>query len=447
MPLTSDERDQVRANRFHLDLLEMVLTRRGNPADVYRGSGFISQSADGMIEYRIYDRVRQSSFKMLALSVGELIPDEEFYDLEAQDLRGRTWRAYRTLPGEDSSTSSEGCVCRGTFWKIVCTETVWEPVPEDRMWMYLPGEFKIPTSGGTRVVRETPDDRSYSFDLNLWKIQKEGFDLLLTKVDGGVEIDASIAEGSFPEHFDMRLEESLWFTLAVPAKWILLEEVKGSERHFTVRAIRDGSTHARLRPPLEPEHGLPAEYLGEMLIRYLQYILPYSKPRYHPISLALYRNLRASAISLNAEALWLPVSIETVVRQCFKHLGRPDQTFLKSLDEAIKYMGDWTGETSLKERIVKFLSGWRGQNPREALNQLVRSGVITQQQLAAWNMMRQRMAHGQEINRPFEELPMLRNLTYMALLRLLFEAIGYSGLYTDRSVRGWPRVEYQVKHC
>ena len=95
--------------------------------------------------------------------------------------------------------------------------------------------------------------------------------------------------------------------------------------------------------------------------------------------------------------------------------------------------------------MVKAISGWRGQNPREALNQLVRKGVISEQQLTAWNKLRHRMAHGLDINNPLEVLPDLCDLTYMALLRLLFEAIGYSGPYTDRTTPGWPTDEYSVK--
>jgi hypothetical protein len=444
MPLSSGERAQVRENRFHLDLLDMVLVRRGHPDDVYRGPGFIRQSAEGKMEYRIYDQVRQPRAEMSGLSVGASIPEDQFYDLEAHDMRDRTWRAERTIPGEDVTIGIDGCICKGTTWQITCEEEAPESSSKDGLWMYLPGEFKLPTSGGTRITREALESRSYSFDLNLWKINNDRFEILLTKVANGLEVEASTAKGSFPEHFDMRLEESLWFALAVPAKWSLLEEVKGGEHRFTIRALRDSQIHPRLRPPLEPGHGQPAIHLGEMLTRYLEHILPYTEYRYHPLSVAIYRNLRASALSLDSEALWIPVSIETVVEQCFQNLGHPEQALLKNLDDAIKHVENWTGEPVVKQRIVNAIKLWRGQNKREALNQLMRKGVITEQQLAAWNRIRHRMAHGQQITDLLEELSGLCDLTYIALLRLLFEVIGYSGPYTDRSADGWPTVEYKV---
>ncbi len=182
-----------------------------------------------------------------------------------------------------------------------------------------------------------------------------------------------------------------------------------------------------------------------MLTRYLEHILPYAKYRYHPLSVAVYRNLRASALSLDSEALWIPVSIETVLEQCFQSLGHPDQAFLNNLDEATKHIEKWTGEPAIKQRIVNAIKQWRRQNKREALNQLVLKGVVTEQQRTAWNRIRHRMAHGQQISDLLEELSGLCDLTYMALLRLLFEVIGYSGPYTDRSAEGWPTVEYSVR--
>jgi hypothetical protein len=172
--------------------------------------------------------------------------------------------------------------------------------------------------------------------------------------------------------------------------------------------------------------------------------LPYSENRYHPVSVALYRNLRASALSLDAEALWLPVSIETVVGQCFPELGRPLKAFINNLEGAIEHVEKWTGEPKLRQRIVNNLNQWRGQNTRGALNQLVEKGVVLESQLAAWNRIRHRMAHGRQISDLLEELSGLCDLTYMALLRLLFETIGYSGPYTDRPTPGWPQVEYSV---
>jgi hypothetical protein len=441
MPLSMDEREQAKENRFYLDLLEMTLTRRGDKSDVYRGPGFIRQTPDGSIEFRLYDRERAPSLVIGSFTAGVVVSDEQYYDLEARDLRGRSWHASLILPHEDSVADANGCICKGTLWQIVCTE---ERSGKEGLWLYLPGDFKLPTTAGTRVITQTPDEESYSFDLNLWAIEDDHFKLLFTKVNDGLELNAALAEGALPEYLDMRLEEALWFTLAVPAKWTLLEELKAGEHNFKIRAPRDSPSHSRIGPPLNPGHGAPAVHLGEMFIRYLNYVLRHPRAVYHPTSVSIYRNLRASALSVDSVTLWLPVSIESLVRREFPELGCQDDDVIAALDAAIEHVARWEGDPALKKRIVKALEGWYGTNPRSALKQLAQKGVITEQQLSAWNAIRHPMAHGQETGQPIEELIRLCDLVQMALLRLLFEVIGYAGPYTDRSAPGWPMAQYTL---
>ena len=65
--------------------------------------------------------------------------------------------------------------------------------------------------------------------------------------------------------------------------------------------------------------------------------------------------------------------------------------------------------------------------------------------MKAWNILRHRIAHGRELVDVLNELPALCDTVYMAFLRMMFEVIGYSGPYTDRSSRGWPQAQYEVK--
>ena len=73
MPLTGGEIEELKDNRFHIDLLEMRLTRRGNVEDVYSGSGFIQQTAEGEVEFRFYDRTRQPTVGFGSLILGSPI--------------------------------------------------------------------------------------------------------------------------------------------------------------------------------------------------------------------------------------------------------------------------------------------------------------------------------------------------------------------------------------
>jgi hypothetical protein len=443
MPLTNGEIDALKETRFHIDLLEMRLTRRGNVEDVYSGSGFIQQDADGELEFRLYDRTRHSTADIGFSVLGSLVEDEQCYDLEARDISNRTWRASHVIVGESSASGVAGCICHGDLRQVTC---VVEDTSEEGLWMYLPGEVKLPTNAITRIVEETPKRMSIRPDFNLWEVKSERFELLMTKVEGGLEVEGLYLGGSLPEQFEWRLEEALWFTLAFPAKWTLLDIRKGGVHSFIIRRLRDKPGNPLLRPPLEPGLGAQANHLGRMFVLYLDYILPDAQPAYyHPSSVTVYQALRASALSLNAEAWQLSVAIESLARRAFPELGQPDANDLTAFDDAVKYVEGWTGNEGVKGRIVQAISTWRGQNPREVLKQLTKKGVITEQQVKAWNVLRHRIAHGRELLDVLDELPALCDSVYMAFLRMMFEVIGYSGPYTDRSSRGWPQAHYEVK--
>lgn len=91
MSLSQKEVDELRAGTFVLEALDLILTRRGDAGDVYRGPGLVRQTPDGQLEYRVYDRERQGQ-ELLGRPFpprGALIPDEEFYDLRLRDQSGR----------------------------------------------------------------------------------------------------------------------------------------------------------------------------------------------------------------------------------------------------------------------------------------------------------------------------------------------------------------------
>lgn len=441
MHLTRDEINQLQAGQYLLDVFDFTLQRRGDPAATYRGPGFVRQTAGGEIEYTVYDKGRELGPPFeLSLPVGKSLDDEMYFDVEARDWRGRTWHGENGLPPARSGVSgAKGVVCHGQLREISC---IGDTSQDDQLWLFFPGEFTIPANAGTHTTEVSPLGEFQRFNPNAWAIKTNEYDIYIINGSGGMEALVIPNDGPLPAMFDTRLEEALWFTLAVPARWSLLEEHRGGAYRFRIRTPRDLGAAPRLKPPLRPEPGHLAEYSADILNRYLTYILPYGKPRYHPISVKVLQLLRGSALSLNAEALGLAIAIESLARREFSSLGCPEKELIGHFDSAIQYIKGWPGDDSVKERIVRFISGWKGTNPRESLKKLVEKGVITEEQREAWNTLRHPIVHGQEIDKLLDRLSVLCDMAYVGWLRMVFEAIGYSGPYTDRSVEGWPTSEY-----
>lgn len=444
MQLTQEEIRQLREGQYLLDVFDFTLKRRGDPADTYCGPGFVRQTSGGKIEYTVYDRGRESYPPFgLSLPVGKLVDDDMYFGVEARDWRGRIWHGENGLRPACSGVSGEkGVVCRGQLHEISCAG---DTSQDDRLWLFFPGEFTIPANAGTHTTEVSPLGESHRFNPNTWIISNDDYDIHIINGNGGMEALVSPNKGSLPAMLNTRLEEALWFTLAVPARWSLLEEHRGGAYKFRIRTPRDLGAAPRLKPPLRPEPGQLAEYSSDMLKRYLTYILAYGKARYHPVSVKVLQLLRGSAFSLNAEALGLVIAIESLARREFSSLGCPEKEIIDHFESAIEHIKGWPGNDSVKDRIVRFISGWKGTNPRESLNKLVEKGVITEGQREAWNTLRHPIVHGQEIDKLLDKLSVLCDLAYVGWLRMVFEVIGYSGPYTDRSVVGWPTSEYLVK--
>jgi hypothetical protein len=145
--------------------------------------------------------------------------------------------------------------------------------------------------------------------------------------------------------------------------------------------------------------------------------------------------LFSSAISIEAEAIALSITIESLLRQEFSHYGSPKQDVISALDSAIAHVNSWTGDDAVKDRVIKAISGWKGANVREVLKQLVENGVIKEEHRQAWNALRNPMVHGQRRNISPDELSLQCDLAYMALVRIMFKVLGYVGPYTDQSLR------------
>jgi hypothetical protein len=439
MLLNQNEVNEVIENRYHIDAMEMILVRRGNPDDFFRGAGYVRQTPEGNIEYTIYDQTRVPEIgQYLSSGLGVVIPDEQFYDLEIRDWKGRTWRGEQTLPATSGIGEEKGVVCRGSLDEIECYET---SSFNDELWLFLPGEFNIPVNTGTGIVETKLEGEFHRFDPNIWLINSEDYQIVITKVSGGIEVKVTPVEIGLPEYFDMRLEESLWFTLALPIQWKLRESQRKGTCQFRIRSARSNFPSPRLKPPLQPSFNNHVDEIGEILTRYLRYVLPYNKPLYHPVSAIIRRTLRASAISIEAEALTLSVAIESIVRREFSELGKPKPVAISAMDSAIAHVDTWTGDEDMKRRVIKAINGWKGANAREILKQLVESGVILEQHHEAWNAIRHPIVHGRKSNISWDELRLQCDLTYMGLIRIIFKVLGYVGPYTDRALSGWPTVQ------
>lgn len=78
---------------------------------------------------------------------------------------------------------------------------------------------------------------------------------------------------------------------------------------------------------------------------------------------------------------------------------------------------------------------------------LEQSGAVTADEIKAWNKLRHPAAHGswepreEQMQVHFDDLFKVMTLVY----RLVFVHIGYEGMFSARSTRGWPTATFNGK--
>ncbi|HEX6909852.1 MAG TPA: hypothetical protein VF142_05645, partial [Longimicrobium sp.] len=337
---------------------------------------------------------------------------------------------------------SRGVVCHGRVDEITLEVTSYIKNGEF-LSLYLPGDVDLPTNLAMEVASDSGGSRSFRTVRNVWKVDGPEYSIRILRVDDGLEIEATRQEGAFPRHFDLRLLESLWFVLARPVDWQIRRHITAEADRLTIVPRLRPLESPRLNPPLFfRRNGRFSAALGEMLIKYLDYITPYLEPRYHPTSVNVRQTLLASATNIQTEALALGIGVESFIRREYERLGSPDEETLDGLAAALSYMEQWNGSEKLRERLCNAVSGMKGSNPRTAMNKLLQSGVLTEEQHKAWTKLRNTTAHGMDLIDDPVQVVQWCDHTHLMLLRLIFSRIGYKGPYTDYATVGWGETQY-----
>ena len=164
---------------------------------------------------------------------------------------------------------------------------------------------------------------------------------------------------------------------------------------------------------------------------YLNHILPFDRPRYHPLSVAYGQVLLASTLNVEAEALALGPAVEMVLKHAFADLMQEPAPVCRDIDVALKTVEAALAGSKLLKRIAGAISRLRTRSVESALRRLEENGMIQEGHVTSWRVVRHSTAHGAEIGSTFRELIEHCDRAYQLLVILLLATIGYGGWYTN----------------
>jgi hypothetical protein len=441
---------------------------------VFSGPGYIKQSSDGKVHFKLYPEDKSGSQGMIEeflsqrrVKLGALIPEHEYYFLSATDLRGRQWNSRWVAP--PSIYFDE--VVTGQLDELVHTAS---GIPHKRGYLVLrvrkkitprnlavfPWEMrelillrtlrvyddvKIPINAVTETEISVAGKKLKSSRANASSFTSCNNTFRLTQEDGLLTIEVISEDESLPDPIEKRVIEALQFVLARPLWWLVMQRWSDGVETTCIRPRRAGVSKPRLQPPIH-FHGYGYEVIDgvwSLFDKYLQYIITHPEDKWHPLSARLHSVCEASGGSLDAEGLTLGIAVEGVLKSEFSDLGSPSEGTISAINDFLEYMNAWSGDESLKRRIKGAVGTMHHPRAKDRMRVLIDEGAVTREQLRAWENLRHASAHAERADaRPVEDYIRLCDKVIVLLYHLVFRAIGYEGKYTDYSTEGWPLREY-----
>jgi len=282
--------------------------------------------------------------------------------------------------------------------------------------------------------------------LNVAKFESVDHRFEFTRHDDLLELRTTTQ--SMTDGLHHRVIEALQFVLARPVPWKLLT-FDGDVKSFRIRSEPKLSIIPTSYPPIDSVrfHDLTL-CVWPLYIKYFDFIRDHPPHSWHPLSMFFYSVIEARAAGFDTFRLALGVAVEGILKTAFSDLCPTSDDFFAAADDAKRHLSDWKwkqphDEAGLKRRLMGFFGQLRNPRADDKLRRLVAAEVITKEEHESWKELRNKAAHAYRPDRPPDQSEIDQGMRATTLMhKLIFQAIGYSGKYTDYGTHGFPMREF-----
>jgi len=201
---------------------------------------------------------------------------------------------------------------------------------------------------------------------------------------------------------------------------------------------------SRIGPPAPVNHLEEAPW--ELFAKYLAYCLRESPNAASELGETVRAIIAGGRSSIDVEALVLSVTIESLLvgRFCGLVSGQtPSNTEIASTLALLDAAGGLTD--SMRARLKGFVGAMGTLRAKDVLVRFRERGLIRPKLIELYTKLRNEAAHGEGTNAA-ELQPFLDRCAAALTLfyQLVFLLVGYTGKYSDYSLRGWPTPTFSV---
>jgi hypothetical protein len=439
-----------------IDCVDMQLTSHSSNREGYSGPGSVVQADDGDLRLKLYssEGVGFSNLPQNELDsceVGEIIPDEAFFELEALDIYGKTWTAKNILPIAQPGTKGTVLTADVKRISVICEVDHSNPSP---VWLFgFSGNFDFPRNVDARTTKTVEgkayqshlEDRAQFSACNLNFDLEKDEDWLLVSVHSP-ELDITV------DSLDLRVTAALQFVLSQRLRWSFYRTWTGNTVQVHIRPFRMSTRSDLIKPPIVFQDLSKAERgaVWTLFGKYLKHVIDYeARNYYHPLT-ALISYVISAGSHLENRALITSTAVEGLLNLEFSEMGisEADRNRLyEYIETAVEMIESEPGfGESFKDRVCHLLkSTLPNPSAQDKLYYLANEDKLDERLIRIWKHLRHPAAHARhfggsdyasrkykmKLSKQCDEVNQLFN-------QLVFLAIGYDGPYTDYSVVGWP---------
>jgi len=383
-------------------------------------------------------------FPRLDWKAGELIHEKYYYHLTANDINGRQWEAKWIVPDIHARQETNGYIVNAGIRELSYSSDLADEVTAYSAVIYFPGDISIPFNTPVTVEKIVDaQKRSSSISLNIAKFSACGIEFEVEKEVGWLALNA-LSTTAIDSALVMRLIESLQFVLGKSLSWSIIDLIHGKTRRVRVRSFQKNVDKSRAQPPIHFQQVDRLNKVWSLFDRYLSYTKKYDDERWHPIFRWIHAVIESGYSSLDTESLILSVAIEGLLRE-FKNLNYGNAELKNQIKKVNCLIRESNLEGGFKNRIFGLLGNMLKPRAKDLLHILKDKNLLDSRLVEEYDKLRNSSAHGELADSSKFQEHLDRCYAVLVLFyHILFLVIGYSGPYTDYSMRGFPEKEFRM---
>lgn len=402
---------------------------------IQQGAGFVAQDRAGRLRMRFFSPIsidqnaRNYRQKLLHLTVG--LPVDAFaFDITAKDIHNAEWSSRWQTIEERLGTGTEVSIELTEIAKVeACTDSMRH---REKRWL-APGEFHLP--GGRRT------EVGGSISGTTFSGECDGTHWHITQIQGGIDIRFWVDSGPL----DPRSTYFLWALQILLGRVItpfITHYAHAGTLITLIKSRNRALEEMKLLNPVFFSDWIPTSSATEFIHCFIR-MRQDQDVGMTPLGVIFqfwHRMLRADQDDVENVALIVSVGIEGIVKANFQSELDVDHDLLKFVDDTRSIINSIDINKRVRVILLNSLENAGRFRMKDALKKLVDQGAITNDHVKAWTYLRNSTAHG-TVPRPgdislqshLDKFRCCLDLFY----RLTFLAVGYRGLFRDRSSAPW----------